>query len=372
MEQPRVKKYEESRPKHIKDDDLEKIDQWKQYCRIKKEIQEHPRRFIEIKHPDTEGDTMWIDLVKPRPFVNKSIRHLPDKEKKQILELVTYFARLKGKLGGLSRKINSINPVKYNTGKNTEPYIPYIIEFCGQWKTNEEVVKEVYKQHEYSITTRKVAEVRMSHKDEITKLQNEWAAKYEDMDIAKKRGRLERLAYLIATNTDEYKKDNKYSIERSKEIRALIEQVRKEVEGEKLSVDINGNINITATMNLNLSLQVLSSKVSVNSFIIALVAMKRGIDPMKLQNELMTSYYQNYAGYKQINHGQFQKKYPSNLINTYDWDVIAKVHENDEKEEDQPIEEAIIVEETPTQIDIKKKLLDMIASKKEEFKNGIK
>ena len=373
MDKPKVRKPNQVMPEHLRDNgDPEKIALWKKYCQIQNDMHYHPERFYPVKSPDGEEGVIWLDLIQAKKYNKKKIRHLEGNERKRAQKIVeeksAFFQSMKGKMGYLARQFNQHTVYKKSGMKDVAAYVPYVIELFGQFRTNEEVIKLIFEKYGYKLSAQRVSHVKLANKDEITRRQNEWAAKYVDMDVSQKRGRIERLAYLLMTNTEEYKKDNRFQIERSREIRAIIEQIRKEVEGDKLVVDVHGQIDVTATMNVNLSLQDLSKKISVNSFVVALVAAKRGVDPTYIMNQLTTSYYRNYSGFKRLNPGGYEPAPPSSLINTYDWDAIDKMHEG--KNNDIP--EAEVVEDNYEQKSLKERLQAMMAERKDNVQNGNK
>jgi hypothetical protein len=240
-----------------------------------------------------------------------------------------------------------------------------VIEQFGNFKTISEVQKYLAEKYGYDISTNKLAEIRTRNLDKIKPLQEKWEESIDEYSVTHKKGQVERLVYLLNTQLDEYKRDHQYPVKRSTEIRNILNQIWGVVGGNKLVVDINQNIDITATINMNMTLRQITQKVSVNSFIVGMVATKMGIDPLKLMYKLQNTCYKSYNGFTQEQPVE-DMVYPSGLINQYDWDAIKRKHENTE------VEDVKIIEETaqPVNIHMKSRLLELMGAKITELEKG--
>ena len=86
-------------------------------------------------------------------------------------------------------------------------------------------------------------------------------------------------------------------IELSKELRAIIEQIRKEVKGEEIKLTVDGRIDINATIQANQTLHEFLQKLPINMIVIGLTAAKQGLNPASLIASLGNSYYSKFNGF---------------------------------------------------------------------------
>ena len=346
-------------PELLKDapEDIQNI--YKEWSVRHNKLLDLENRYISIERPNNQG-IIKLDLLNNITSIRKKIKDFSQENKDLVLKNVAIAQKERGKIIALKKQWMHYKPV---TSVGTiDTLSTLIIELLGQFKTIEEIQQIVFQTHGVNVTEYKIKTTLIKNQDKIDKLKSAWEGEIDNFSVSRKRGRIERLVYLLQTQTDQYKKSDTFPVVRSQEIRAILEQIRKELEGDKIKIDINGNIDINASINMNMTLQQITSKVALNSFIVGLVAVKQGIDPLKLMHSLQNSYYKDYNGFT---NGDMNKPmtYPSDLINNYDWNLIAEKHKDDDK-----IQEAVVVEEKPTQevIDLKQKLKDMLAKKIEE------
>jgi tRNA(Leu) C34 or U34 (ribose-2'-O)-methylase TrmL len=353
-------------PKHIEAASREIKNAYYEWADLKEKLQTHPSRYYTIPHPENPEENIQIDLIQAPGNVKKKLRHLPEEEIERILLIHKRLQGIKGAIGGLKRKWDPPTYTKTGGINALEPYATEVIEMLGQWKTVDEVRKEIFDRWGYEVTANKITRFKRANQDKIDALRTEWERSYDDFDVARKRGRIERLAYLAKTQMDRYQKNNDHSVVFSREIRAILEQIRKEVEGERIAIDVNGNIDVNSTINMNLSIQKLSQKISINSVVVALVAAKRGISGVGLMERLTKSYYRQYNGFMRVSSNMEDLEYPSNLIQTYDWNEIERLHRT-ESVHNYEAQDAEIVEEPVKPGSIKNEMLEMLNSRQDEL-----
>lgn len=140
------------------------------------------------------------------------------------------------------------------------------------------------------------------------------------------------------------------------DIRAISE-IWDRVEGKSVQkVDVNAKVEMEANVNVNMSNAIveLTRLIPINMIVAALVAAKRGIDPMKLMSEVGNSYYSKYSGFSNTKLEKGELPIDISTIQ-YDWEKIKRIH----KYEDGAGKE---LESTMTQDD-KTKLLKMLKNK---------
>lgn len=311
---------------------------------------------------NVDGKEFKLDLTTPIVHIKRILKTVPKSYHAKILRKASVIQKEKARLMSLRKQWMNY---QFDPKSKIDVTDSLIVELLGQFKTNEEIIKVVFETFGVMISTNKIKSIKTKNLDKVNKLKSEWEGSYDEFSVTRKRGRIERLVYLLHTQTEQYKQSNTYPIPRSKEIREIIKQIKDEIEGNKIAIDINGTIDVTSTINMNMNLQQLTQRVSLNSFIVAMVAMKRGIDPTKLMNQLQNSYYKAYNGFSQMTPIEADKMiYPSNLINTYDWAAIEAKHKDDKDE----VEEVQVIDEQPNPktVELKNKLLDLMQKKYEE------
>lgn len=343
------------------------INVYKDWYKKHKKLEERPDRYYRYEVPGSK-EVIEIDLQHAPLVVKKKLKRLPKKEQTKLQPLISEFSREKARLGLLKKKwANSNKSDKLASVASLDPFAATIIELCGQWKTNREVQQIIEEQYGFKVSEHRLLEFKKKNLDKINKLKSQWEGSYDEFSVTKKRGRIENLVYLLNTQRDEYKRSNTFPTLRSKEIREIIKQIKDEIEGNKLSIDVNGNINITASINMNMNIRDLTKRVSLNNFIVALVAGMRGVDQTKMMNRLTNSYYRAFNGFTQST-GNETVVHPSDLINHYDWNAIQRKHE-----QKQDIQDAQIIEEQsePKSVDLKEKLMELMTGKFKELDKSI-
>jgi hypothetical protein len=331
-----------------------------QWVKITDEIHNHPKRYMRVPSKEDPEEFIEVDCIQAINHVRKKVIHCT----KDIRDLVEInwkeIQKLKIKKGQIRREWDNIVYSKPDEGGIFDVKRTDIIELFGQYKTVNEVKKIITEEWGYQISTHKVKSFYLANKERVTELRKEWADDYTDFDVAHKRGRLEKLAYLATTQMDKYRE--KHSIPHSREVRAILEQIRHEIEGEEIRVNIKGEIDIQQTILVNQSINQVTRKVNLNSFIVGLVAAQRGLDVGKFMNILQNSYYAKYTGFgsKKAVKGE-EINYPSKII--YNWNEIDDI--NSEGVEDISHTEEVTFE---PENDLRAKLINRVKEKSKNVK----
>jgi len=214
-----------------------------------------------------------------------------------------------------------------------------ILDLFGKLYTIDEVHQIVSEEWGIAISRKTLHNYYQKHLKEIENLRDKYSTDYSDLSLSRKRARLDKLAVIFYTYFNKWHKDPQITYAR--ELRSILDQIKKEVEGEQISINIQGQINVDLTIAANRTLQEAQRRVPINNLILALIAAKRDIDPTQLMTQLTSSYYKNLTGY-----GEYDKNkevvHPVDL--TYNWNEIMVQHrKGDDKS---LIQDAEIVEST--------------------------
>ncbi len=229
-----------------------------------------------------------------------------------------------------------------------------LIEMFGRYMTNDEV-KERLEKDGYDVSNLELVKFVANNKAAINKKKLEFVNTTKDHFLAMDAGRMESLAMLhgkfLKMFNALYNTPNKSAAQRaelksiSAELRALIEQARKELKGEEVKLTVDGRIDITASLQAQKSIHELSKSIPMHILPIYLVAAKTNTNPHYILSSLVNSFYRNFNGFGNIDPNN---KPPTtiDLIRNYDWNEIQLHHDN-KKNNPQAIETITEWEEIP-------------------------
>jgi hypothetical protein len=241
-----------------------------------------------------------------------------------------------------------------------------LLDLFGRLYTLDEVYRIVIEDWGYNIARETIRTFYSRNIQTIEKLRDQYQSDFSDVALTKKRSRLDKLSVMFFTYYNKWSKDNR--LEYSRELRAILEHIRKEVEGDNINLNIQGQINVDMTIEANKTLYDTYKRIPVNNLILGMVAAKKGIDPTKLMAQLTSSYYSAMTGYGGKYDAETQLIHPVDL--TYNWNEINMKHRGDKKND--LIEEAKLVTTAGTQekdaklMTTKKKLLAILDNDREE------
>jgi len=361
-------------PEFLNNAPVGRIEKYKDWIILGDKIDNHPDRYMTIEgNPEYGKEIVELDFkLSPSSVYTAMHKGVVTEEiKAEIDRRISLFRSQISIRAGIRRHWDSLKDYKKrgpNKGKPTtflDLKKPELLELFGQWKTIDDVERIIKDHYGYSVSRVEINRFFNKHKDQIVKLRKDYEKSYDELSITKKTSRLQQMAYLAHELMEKFAMNKSVIV--SKEIRGIFEQVKKEVEGEVIRLDISGQIDVNATLTLNRSLRELVQRVPINSIIVSMVAAKRGLDPVALMGQFTNSFYRNHNGFSPflIQSGQEQIQLPSNLI--YDWNEINQMHEKDEEQ----IEDAVIVVE-PSNLDIESKrdkLLKLLGDSKQMIEN---
>jgi hypothetical protein len=199
-----------------------------------------------------------------------------------------------------------------------------VIDLYARFFSVDEIVKIITDKWGLSINAPVVRKFYVDNKEKIDKLKAEFILSSKSIRVATDAGRMEILAKLAWEM--ETKFDKGKSIEVSKELRSILEQVRKEVKGDEIRLTIDGKIDINATIQANKTIHEALQKLPINMIVIGLTAAKQGLNPSSIIASLSNSYYAKFNGFnKLLDKAEIQL--PGQYIKTYNWEEIRKKNE---------------------------------------------
>lgn len=267
--------------------------------------QAYKKMIALMRHPilqntiyvSSEGDEINIGML---PHVlEKKIKHLSPKEQEQIREMKRKYNQMRAKI--TTEKALAYGHSGRNGGRTKEEVIKFlekspfendIIELLGRMFTITEVVQILGEENGAVVKEHDVKKVFKEHIVEIERKREEFRNKVTDVRLYNKRPRLEELAWMYG------KMKNRFNINNSSEaynsMLRTLEQIRKEAEGDILTVNGVVDINIEAQIQEHIQQEVYKT-INLKEIILGRVAARMNYDPAKLISGLHNSYYSKFV-----------------------------------------------------------------------------
>jgi hypothetical protein len=292
---------------------FEYLDWWK----TNKFLSENPERYLIIHNQD--GEEVRVDMYGSIYNIRKYIEHLPKKEKEVLEQKNRLWKTLQTKRGFLMKRWSPVagkdSPFNF---RKTE-----LLQLFGSLHSLEEVYGIMRDQMGTPVSMTQLKNFYQRNYEKIERMRMEYESHMtDDIPLTKKRSRLDKLSYLFHLWFKRFK--DLPTVEKSREIRAVLADIRKEVEGERLILDITGKIDIDLTVQANQSLRSTLAQIPLNSMIVGLVAARAGIDPGKIMHKLNKSYYSRFSGYSKEGVSPEETIDVRDMI--YNWDEIRQKH----------------------------------------------
>ena len=295
----------------------------------------NPKEYIKMialeRHPivrntiylSSEGDEINIAMLPHR--LKKYIEHLAPKEQEDIMELKRKYNQMRAKIttckamaygragryGGEKKEVALLNKLS--------PFEEDIIELLGRMFTVAEVVKIMGEDNGVIVQENEVNDVLKKHIVEIERKREEFRNRVTDVRLYNKRPRLEELAWMYSKMKARYVAIN--STDAYNAMLRTLEQIRKEAEGDILTVNGAVDINIEVTIQNHIQKEILKT-INLKEIILGRVAARMNYDPKKLIAGLHNSYYAKFVDISGDFDEDAEMQYPSNTA--YDFGMIER------------------------------------------------
>jgi hypothetical protein len=306
-----------------------------------------------IKNPYyTTSEGVELNLGMMVHILRKKIEHLPATEIDKIEKLKAVYFKINNNLTIQKRrafgKKQGQGQGKTENGSIFESRKEELLEYFGRMFTVEDVLKIVNMEWGIPMGKHSLYDFKMKYAEEVKKRIDNHQLSYHNIRLGIKKSRLEELSELYRKAKGTWEDNAKR--EDLRILLTILEQLRKEAEGDRLTIDGKVDIKYEQNIQVHLMKEVFSTT-NLKEIILGRVAAKMGINPIKLIYSLQNSYYKQYSNVL----GDFGEDgentdlpYPSQL--NYDFERIGKQFNL----KDKLIEDAIIVEETQNTKDLSK------------------
>lgn len=285
----------------------------------------------------TDGKVVSISDLEWR--LKKSIEHLPEIEQRKIIKLKRVYQTTLNKLTRL-KQLAFAGSYNGSNGKGgiMEERKQEILGLFGRMFTSEEVHRIMNKDWGIPVNLVTVQKFRKKYAPQIERLIDEYRISHADVRLGVKRSRLEELSWLYSNMKEKYiQKDRAQDY---KLLLQTLESIRKEAEGEQVTINGKIDLNYEANIHLHLRNEVFKT-LNLKEIILGRVAARMGISATRLIMSLNNSFYNKFSNVL----GEFDPDqqgdaiFPSQM--GYDFEKIRRV----QTKIDEEIEEAEIVEE---------------------------
>ncbi len=354
---PIIVEYSEEIPEMVVDKEA-----YKEYLKIKNHELLNDKRIY-----NTSDVNLSIDLAQQLNYIKKKISHLSLEEQKDILAHTAAARALLGKLGYLKTKAFAQTSGRYlDDNTYLAPRITEVLELFGRFHTTEEVHRIINQDWGLEVSNSVVKQFREKHFEKINELQEKYKRDYSHVRLGYKRSRLDELSYLYQKRKEKIGT----SVDNDKLMLMIMEQIRKEIDGDEIKINFEGKIDVNATINLHIQQDILQ-RVSIKTIVISRLCAKYGIESQLIMQRLYKSVYAKFAGTIPADGDLLEDAiiYPSQQI--YDFNKIEKMNNRNKIEEAQIVEESrnkntLSPAKEKTMSDLKRSLAEKLKQKQDQ------
>lgn len=289
-----------------------------EYNELAKTIYEHPQRY----YTTSRGDI--VNMLLFRRVVRKKMEGLPVEEQEYMEKLWLELHKNFSRMAVLKRHaFKAYGGSEYDVTKMLDPVKSLIFELMGQLHSDEEIQERLAMEGIPTNVTH-IRKFRQKYKAQVEKLQDDYEKEWHTIGITRKRARLDQLAYMynkLKKSFDGVKGTGQVSY--SREMREVLNQVKREVEGDNVHLTVDGKLDIITTIQMSQQVSDLYASINYISLIIARVAARTRVNPLMLQYYLMNSWYSKFSGIVK-NDKMFDENptYPSSIV--LNWDNVRE------------------------------------------------
>ncbi len=274
-----------------------------------------------------------LDLFGIKSHIQEKIKHLPSLEQAAIIIRYDRFSKIKSHMGRLrKRAYGTANEGYINVleGRKAE-----LLELFAMYYSPEEIHKKLIEESGMVLNIASVHRFHRKYRTEIERLQMEYEKTTSAVGISRKRSRLEVLDMMLRKIKSEFDAaSGKQMLPYASQMKNILEQARKEVEGHQINMNVSGSIDITATIESAKTVEQLYADINFMSLLISRVSARMRINPLLLQYQLTNSWYARFTGIKRNDNLMDETPdYPSKIILAWD-DLQSKALQKEQEYED--------------------------------------
>lgn len=346
----------------VPDDVLtEKVPQWIDWVKAQREYDEFDKTFL-----TSTGQTYKLPCRNYKAIMEK----MPKDEARKFDQKRLKVNQLLMKKMVTKRKVYG-NCIKKRNQILEDKWSSYVLELLGKDYSCAEVHRKLVSQGaqlDYSW----VLQFAKRNEEKVRELRNTFREDYNDVSISVKRSRLEKLNYLLNDLMQEYEDSVRSDkLPYAREIRSILEQARKEVEGEELKLTVSGRIDIEATISNYMNDSKLLQGLTIQQLVISRVSARLGVHPQTLLYRLAYGFYSKWNGFRRSSDLSTKPIYPSSV----NYDILDLEEKNKEwtkknKDKEEYVEAELVGEELTKAVTGKQALRNKIQALLEQTRQS--
>ena len=285
-------------------------------------LQRHPAIHNTI-YISSNGDEINIAML-PH-LLERKIQNLSKKEQDDVRNMKQEWMTVRGRISAAKAKAYGRSgrfggKTRDKIGKyQISPLEQDIMTLLGRMFTVGEVVKILREDNGLDVTDDDVKRVLREHIVDIEKQRDEFRNKISDVRLYNKRPRLEELSWMYSKMKTRYIALN--SVDAYNAMLRTLEQIRKEAEGDVLTINGALDVNVEMTVQKHIQEEIYKT-VNLKEIILSRVASRMNYDVHKLISGLHNSYYAKFVRISGEYEEGAEMKYPS--ATAYDFNEIER------------------------------------------------
>lgn len=311
-------------------ENVKNLDAWKELTRL----EHHPLVTSAEAHVCSNGYVVNMKMTADKLKVKLAENNVPSSEVERLLKsakllrsMLTHMAALRRRVWGFKNEGEKASFNSFTEFKKQE-----ILELYGKFWTHDEVIEHIYTLYGVTLSKGSLGLWRRKYVEEIAQLQEAHKRDFSDLRLGYKRSRLEEYTELYGIQKFKWKQTE--SREDYKLMLATLQEIRKEVEGDKLVIDGNFHVQVEHEINLKVQREALKT-LNIYDIVISRLAAKAGISPMKIISRLHSSFYAKHSGLGRTVNYEDEIIWPSQQ--SYDFEALGKqqavIAEQDKQDE---------------------------------------
>lgn len=274
-------------------------------------------QFLKDAERHTCSDGRVVNLKKVEHQLKAQLDGLKPPEIKKVMALkkrvkseMTKASNLKRKYRGLSvGKTAKVDALTANRDR--------LIDLFSRGFSVSEVKQIAFEEWGHGFGEDQLTTFRQKNFSEIADRMDSYKSDFSAVRLSMKRSRLEELSYLYWRHKQRYEVTGSHLD--NKTLLAVLEQLRKEVEGDRFTADINVQMQVEQVINIQQ--QEILKRTNLHEIVLARTAARLSISSLEVLSELHQSYYARYNSYVSPEPSrEIDIPYPSEI--GYDMDTI--------------------------------------------------
>lgn len=224
-----------------------------------------------------------VDLRQLKHRVLPKIENLPKKEKGEILEKWLDLRRWIGK--NLANKTDAYGVRETDKAWQKKEEI---IELFGRMFDEKEIKQILSHNYEINVSIPFLKKFKSRFREIIGNKIDDHKNSVDSLRLTHKRSRIEELTDIYYIEKSEYRR--KPQTNRAMNMARILGEVRHEMEGHQININLKGEIELKAAVNEHLAREAFK-RINIQQLILARVAAKNNLNPLVLQQNLASGYY---------------------------------------------------------------------------------